>query len=227
LPLPANSAVNMSVDQVYFAPLYPGDTISSQSTITGIVPKKTRLGEGFIITEDIDHLNQNGVLVARTINTLLRFVKPESNDKTPPKAAEPLPAKPLVIPASDYPPVSMPVTMTALAKGAAAVRDFSPLHHDVDFARSVGHPTAFLSYSHQMSFVVRALGEWLGGDDRLQRLKLSMKTSIYLGRTCVCTGVRQKTDNPQPGIETIEVTLTSEDGTCTPGIAEVQTAGAR
>jgi len=232
VPLPADSGVNLGVDQYYFAPLMPGDTLSSQSTITEIIPKRMRLGDGFIITENIDHINQKGVVVARTVNTLFRFLKGSADSDQPakPQAASEARAapKPAFRPPSDFPSITMPVTMTRLAIGAGAVRDFSPLHHDIDLAREAGHPTAFFSYSYQMALIVRALGEWFDGDDCVRRLKLSMKSPIYLGKTCACTGVRQATHpNSEAGIDTIEVMLSTEDGPSTSGIAEIRTEAAR
>ena len=114
----------------------------------------------------------------------------------------------------------MPITTTCLAKAAAAVRDFSPLHHDVDLARAAGHPTAFASYSHQLAFLCRALGEWFDGDERVRRLKVVMKASIYLGKTLTCRGVRSA-EVVEPGVEVIDLTLSTEDGLCTTAIAEV------
>jgi acyl dehydratase len=224
LPLPADAAVNMGVDQVYLAPLRVGDRIGSQSTITAITPKRTRLGEGFIVTEEIDHRNQDGVIVGRTVNNLLRYTKtpPGASIANSAPAAKPAPTA-AAAPGDpgDFPMITMPITMTRLVTGAAAVRDFSLLHHDIDFARGAGHPTAFLSYSFQLAVLCRALGEWLGGDDRVRRLKVAMKASMYLGKTLTCRGARKRDGVGDAGVETIELTLATEDGTCTTATAEV------
>jgi acyl dehydratase len=217
LPLPADAAVNMAVEQVYGAPLMVGDRVTSQSTITAIVPKRTRVGEGFIVTEDIEHRNQRGELVGRTVNSLLRYQKAPKQDAADKPAEATKPAPP-ASQHSDFPTLVLPITMTRLATGAAAVRDFSPLHHDIEFARNAGHPTAFLSYSYQLAVLCRALGEWFDGDECVRELKVSMKAPVYLGKTLSCGGRRT-------GDETIELLLATEDGPCTMATARVSTSG--
>ncbi|HSV83249.1 MAG TPA: MaoC family dehydratase N-terminal domain-containing protein [Ramlibacter sp.] len=216
VPLPATSAVNLSVDQRYFAPLREGDRVSSRSTIRSIQPKTTRLGDGFIIVEEIEHRTRDA-LIATTLNTVLRF-SPKSQApaerKAPAEVASPEPE-------SDFPPVRVPITMTRLTCGAAAVRDFSPLHHDVDLARAVGHPTAFLSYSHQLAIAVSAIGRWFEGDAALRRLRLDLKLPVYLGKTLTCTAVEQPSAPGSERQRTLAIRLSTEDGTCTTGVAEL------
>lgn len=224
LPLPADAAVNMAVEQVYEAPLRVGDKLVSQSTITSIVPKRTRLGEGFIVTEDIEHRNQRGEVVGRTVNSLLRYRKePAPAPTAPPAAGASKAAAPAGPPASDFPAIALPITMTRLATAAAAVRDFSPLHHDIEYARNAGHPTAFLSYSYQLAVACRALGEWFDGDARVTHLKVSMKAPMYLGKTLTCTGRRSR-EAAAADAETIELALSTEDGLSTVATARVAAA---
>jgi acyl dehydratase len=231
LPLPANLAVITVFDQRYFAPLIPGDRVSTQSTITDIVPRRTRLGDGYFVTDEIDHWNQNGEIIARTVITMFRFsTKGYGSDSSP--NAPPNPghvasiSKTHALQTSDFLPINMPITMTKLVTAAGAVRDFSPIHHDVDIARKSGHPTAFVSFSFQMALIGRALGEWFGGDDCVRRIRLALKSSIYLGETVVCTGIRQDTASAvDKGIDTVELTLETDDGICTSGIAEIQSCG--
>ena len=91
----------------------------------------------------------------------------------------------------------------------------------MDFARNAGHPTAFLSYSYQVAFFCRALGEWFDGDARLRRLKVAMKAPIYLGKTLTCRGWRKRNATGAAETETIELTLATEDGPCTTATAGV------
>lgn len=225
VPIAATSGVNMGIDQKYHGPLDLGDTLVSQSTIEKITPKTTRLGEGFIIQELIEHRNQDGVLVATTENTLLRF-QPATDEKlkdAPKPAAAPPAATTPPEPASDFPTIATPITMTVLAKAAGAVRDYAPLHHDIELARAAGHATAFLSYSHQIALIVQAVSQWYGGDRGMRRLKLSMKKPIYLGKTCVAAGVRQPSEDA--GVDVIEVSLVTEDGLSSTGLVEIRTDG--
>jgi len=216
VPVDCNSAVNTALEQTYLAPLMVGDRVVSQSTILAIEPRKTRLGAGFQITERIEHRTDRGV-VACTENSMFRFQAPEHQPENSDGRRAAMPPLDGATPKSDFEPVLMPVTMTLLAAAAGAVRDYSRLHHDVDFARSVGHPTAFLSYSFQMAVVMRALGEWLEGDDRVHRLSLSMKAPIYLGQTVACTAVRGESGM-------LDITLSAGGRACTVGSANIEEA---
>jgi hypothetical protein len=76
VPLDTDAAVNVSVAQSYHTPLRYGDRITTQSRIAAIEPKQSRLGAGFMITEEITHSNQDGEVVAVTRNTMFRYRKP-------------------------------------------------------------------------------------------------------------------------------------------------------
>jgi acyl dehydratase len=220
VPVPCDSAVNTVFDQHYFAPLRIGHRLCSVSTISSIEAKTTRLGPGYLITEQIEHRNQTGELVARTDNTMFRFCKPDE-----PRSSADESDAPRSVPDSGtafgrLPAVELPVTISRLVAGAGAVRDMSRLHHDVDFARAAGHRTAFLSFSHQVALVVRALGDWLSGDERVCRLQLRMKRPIYLGTTAVCTGTWDDAADDSDRAR-LEVVLSSDGAPCTVGFAEI------
>jgi len=242
VPVPADSAVNTVVDQTYHAPLRVGDRLTSQSTILAVEPRRTRLGDGYLITERIEHRNQDDLLVATTDNSMYRFQK-EPAPRTGPAPVEPrrptdipgtmaaghtkedhfrTPFDPLGgPPRSDFEPVVLPITPTRLTVAAGAVRDFSPIHHDVDFARGAGHRTAFLSFSTQLAIVVRALREWLHGDEAVRRLDLRMKVPMYLGSIAACTGTRSLRADGPADRDVITVTLSADDVPCTVGTAEI------
>jgi acyl dehydratase len=209
VPVQADSAVNVAVDQTYRTPLRLGDRVTSTSVLTGVEERETRLGPGFMITETIEHSVPGTGVVARTANTVFRFrARPTSSAG----AGEDAPA---TIPESDFEPVVLPVTMTRLALAAGAMRDYSPIHHDVDAARAAGHPTAFLNYTFQMALMLRALGEWTGTDRRVRRLRLRLRRPVYLGRTVSCTGVRD------PAGPAVRVGLHTEDGLCSTAVADL------
>jgi acyl dehydratase len=220
VPLPVDSSVNTAIEQHYFQPLFCGDIVATSSTITAITPKRTRLGEGFFVTEEIEHRTQLGTVVAKTTNTMFRFRRgPQSSDG--PRVVSVRPAESaLQVPDGHVGLLSvpMPITMTRLVVGAGAVRDFSPLHHDVDAARAAGHATAFLSYSFQLALAVKALTGWVGDDSRITRLKLNLQTPVYLGRTVICRGTAPL-DRRQAC--SLPFVLATEDGVCTMGVADI------
>jgi acyl dehydratase len=115
--------------------------------------------------------------------------------------------------------------MTLLAKAAGAVRDFSLLHHDAQYAQQAGHRTAFLSYSTQTAIVASAIGQWFGGDERLRRLQLRMKSPMYMGDTAICAATRSDQPGRQAGDDVINVSLLAGDRVCTDGFAEIASEG--
>ena len=225
VPLPANAAVNRRVAQRYHAPLRIGDTVTSQSTIVAIEPKRTRLGDGFMVTEDIEHRNQRGELVATTTNTAYRYdrstVGTADRGPRPARAAKDQHAAPAD--AVELPAVALPITTTMLVRAAGGVRDFIPLHHDVDTAQRSGLPTMFASWSTLLAFLGRVVGEWFGVDATMRAVTLDMGTPVFVGRILTCTGTRPRSagdDAPLP----VDYALRTEDGTCTTGTIEIQQA---
>jgi acyl dehydratase len=224
VPLPVDSSVNTAIEQHYFAPLSCGDSVVTRSTITAIVPKRTRLGEGFFLTEEIEHRTQLGMLVAKTTNTMFRFLrgtKPNDNAGGAPARVPSTQTQEVADGHTELAPLSMPITMTRLVVGAGAVRDFSPLHHDVDAARSAGHATAFFSYSFQLALVVKALTRWVDDESRIARVKLNLQAPMYLGRTAVCSGTALA---GRGRAFSLPFLLSTEDGACTRGVADITEA---
>lgn len=222
VPLPADAAVNRRVAQRYFHPLHIGDTVTSQSTLVSIEPKQTRLGDGFMVTEEIAQRNQDGVLVATMTNTAYRYDR-RTVGKRDDAAAAPRSAarREERGPAGEaLAPVVLPITTTMLAKAAGGVRDFIPLHHDVDSARRAGLPTTFAAWATLLAVLGRAVGEWFGLDADLRSVSLDMRTSVFLGRTLTCSGTVAP-DPDEAGARRVDYALTTEDGTCVTGLIEV------
>jgi acyl dehydratase len=229
VPVPCDRAVNTSIDQTYLSDISVGDRITSQSTIVSIEPKTNRLGAGFRVTERIEHRNQRHELVACTDNTMFRYrasAVPTAGvtATSRPGSAAGATVEPAA-PVSDFEPLRLPITMTLLAKAAGAVRDFSLLHHDAQYAQQAGHRTAFLSYSTQTAIVASAIGQWFGGDERLRRLQLRMKSPMYMGDTAICAATRSDQPGRQAGDDVINVSLLAGDRVCTDGFAEIASEG--
>jgi acyl dehydratase len=221
VPLPTDAAVNRRVAQRYLLPLRIGDTVSSQSTIVAIEPKRTRLGDGFLVTEEIEHRNQHGELIATTDNTAYRYDRSTGGGgRSGPRPDGP-PPEPPAAPATfeGLAPVTLPVTATMLVRAAGGVRDFIPLHHDIEVARRSGLPTAFASWATLLAFVGRAVGEWFGIDSPARGVALDMRRPVFLGRTVTCEA--RRTVATDGGGALVDFALRTEDGTCTVGSVEV------
>jgi acyl dehydratase len=218
IPLPADAAVNREVAQRFVAPLRIGDTVTSQSSIVAIEPKRTRLGDGFMVTEDIEHRNQRGELVATTTNTAYRYDR-----STAGRAEDGAPGEPRTPRAAEDPgrrgeeagaPIVLPITTTMLVKAAGGVRDFIPLHHDDDTALRSGLPSMFASWSTLLAVIGRAIGEWRGLDAPVRGVSMDMRRPVFRGRTLRCEG--WALDGGR-----VDYALSTEDGTCTTGTIEL------
>ena len=220
IPLPADAAVNREVAQRFVAPLRIGDTVTSQSTIVAIEPKHTRLGDGFMVTEDIEHRNQRGELVATTTNTAYRYdrntVERQGGDapRTPRTPRAPRGEGTRQDGEQVGGPIVLPITTTMLVKAAGGVRDFIPLHHDDDTARRSGLPSMFASWSTLLAVIGRAIGEWCGLDAPVQGVSMDMRRPVFLGRTLRCEGWARDGSR-------VDYALSTEDGTCTTGTFEL------
>jgi hypothetical protein len=87
------------------------------------------------------------------------------------------------------PALQLPVSATAIVSGALASRDYSPLHHDKDYAvNEAGQRDIFMNTPHQAALFERYLSDWAGPRCRLGRMKFSMKTSVYAGESIILAG---------------------------------------
>jgi acyl dehydratase len=73
VPLDITARINVRVDQEFLQPVRHGDLLRCQSEITDIVPKRTKLGSGYFITEEIRYWNQREELVAVVTNTVFSY----------------------------------------------------------------------------------------------------------------------------------------------------------
>jgi acyl dehydratase len=81
VPVPGDTAINVSSDTEYFVPVRPGDKITLTEELTGLSEsQRTRVGVGNFVTTVSTYRNQHGVVVATQTNTLLRFRAEGSNE---------------------------------------------------------------------------------------------------------------------------------------------------
>jgi acyl dehydratase len=86
--------------------------------------------------------------------------------------------------------LQLDVTTTSVVAGAFATRDYSPLHHDYQYAtETAGHRDIFLNTMHQGALFQRLLTDNLGPRMRLGRLRIAMKNPVYAGAAVTVTGI--------------------------------------
>lgn len=82
VPVPGDRPINVTTDVEYFHPVHVGDRLSVTDTLVSISDeRKTALGKGHFIVTCSDYQNQQGMLVARATNTLLRYRASEDSDE--------------------------------------------------------------------------------------------------------------------------------------------------
>jgi acyl dehydratase len=55
----------------FHGPLYPGDSVTVTTTLTGIAEKTGRSGLFVLVTWKVDYVNQHGALVAETVGSMI------------------------------------------------------------------------------------------------------------------------------------------------------------
>jgi acyl dehydratase len=116
------------------------------------------------------------------------------------------------------------VTTTTVILGAAAARDWRPMHHDRAFAvERQGVRDIFLDSPTQGSWLERYVTDWTGPKGRIGRLGFRMRTSVFPGDTMVLRGtVRDvETDDAGCGWAVLDLTIRVGDVVCTEAQARV------
>lgn len=94
-----------------------------------------------------------------------------------------------VEPGQQIPALSFHVTASRLIAGAFASRDYSPLHHDRDYAVDVaGQRDIFANTQFQAALFERYLNDWSGPLGRIARMTFRMTSSVFAGDLVSLTG---------------------------------------
>ena len=82
----------------------------------------------------------------------------------------------------ELPTVELPVTSTVIVAGAIASRDFMPVHHDADYARSQGAPHMFMNILRTNGYLARYVSDWAGPRGRLRNIKVRLGAPAVPGQ---------------------------------------------
>jgi len=85
-------------------------------------------------------------------------------------------------------PMRIDVTATVVVAGAAATRDFMPVHHDRDYANSQGSPNIFLNILTDNGLCSRFLTDWAGPEAMVRRIAIRLGVPAYAGSKLEYTG---------------------------------------
>lgn len=75
-----------------------------------------------------------------------------------------------------------------IVAASIATRDFHPVHHNVEYARTIGHPTIFLNILTTNAYVERFVTEWAGRGARLKSITIKLGVPAYAGDTLSFAG---------------------------------------
>jgi hypothetical protein len=157
-----------TTDQEFLSDLRVGDRLVAEDVYIGVGDRKnTALGPGYFVTHRTSYTTTGGELVGRMTTTILHFrprpaaalADPAPAPAGPPGLASHATAGDLVEGAR-FGPVAIPVTATLIIAGACATRDFYPVHHDRDFARSHGNTDILMNILTTNGVLARVIGEW-------------------------------------------------------------------
>ena len=183
--------------QVYHAELRPGDRVRAVTTLEEVSDlKRTAMGPGHFITTRWEFHDQDNRNVATQLWTVLRFRTPEGAEAgaTPPAAAAPAPV-PAGGPLQGAPQVGqrteakiIPITPSFVVATALATHDFYAIHHDVDWARSLGRPDIFQNILTTTGLAGGVVTRWGGPAVRLRSVDLRLLAPNYPGDECRLIG---------------------------------------
>src|SRR5262249_27385399 len=86
------------------------------------------------------------------------------------------------------PELVIELTPTQIIAGAIASQDWAPVHHDRDFAQSMGHPDIFMNTQMSTGFVNRYITDWAGPDTVVEALDFRLGIPSYAHDTMTISG---------------------------------------
>ncbi len=189
----SNSAAT-NCRQDYHAELRPGDRIRAVTTVDKVSDlKRTAMGYGHFLTTRYEFYDQDDRHVATQLWTVLRFRAPDEAPAAPPaaeavavQAGGPLKGPPRVGQITEA--TVIPITPSFVVATAIATHDFYAIHHDVDWARSIGRPDIFQNILTTTGLVGGVVTRWGGPAVRLRSVDLRLLAPNYPGDECSFVG---------------------------------------
>jgi acyl dehydratase len=180
--------------QDYHHELRPGDRVRAVTTLEKVSDlKRTAMGPGHFITTRYEFYDQDDRNVATQLWTVLRFRTPDqmpvaspAAERAPVVAGGPLQGAPEVGQITEA--TVIPITPSFVVATAIATHDFYAIHHDVDWARSIGRPDIFQNILTTTGLVGGVVTRWGGPAVRLRSVDLRLLAPNYPGDECAFAG---------------------------------------
>ncbi len=130
-----------------------------------------------------------------------------------------------VAPGERLPALVRRLTDTDVALGAAAARDWRPMHHDHTHAvERAGARAIFMSTPNQAAWLERYVTDWTGPTGRLGRMSYRMSGLLCSGDEMTVNGVVEDVERDEQGCgwARVRITVTVDEAavtTCTVRVA--------
>jgi acyl dehydratase len=119
-------------------------------------------------------------------------------------------------------PLEVDVTPTVIVAGAVATRDFMPVHHDRDYAKTQGAPGIFMNILSDTAYCSRFLTDWAGPNAMVRRVAIRLGVPMFPGSKLVYTGtVTSHERRGDEGVVKVEFRATNDLGDHLIGTAEL------
>lgn len=82
----------------------------------------------------------------------------------------------------------VPITATQIVAGAMASRDFEPVHHDIEMARTRGLPNIFMNILTSGGLTCRYVTDWAGPEALVRNMKFRLGIPNFPGDTMTYAG---------------------------------------
>jgi len=180
----ATLATNSELE--FFRYLHPGDRVTATTELESISERKgTGIGLGYFVTWVMIYTDQNGETVGRQVFRILKF-KPGLPENTGPKSGKKAP--PPEPTGEKLPQFDLNLTSTRIVAGAIASRDFMPVHHDAEYARSQGAPDMFMNILTTNGYVSRYITDWAGPEAMVRKIDIKLGAPAVPGKIMSFTG---------------------------------------
>jgi acyl dehydratase len=110
--------------------------------------------------------------------------------------------------------VSLELTRDRIVMIVCGTRDIFPLHHDDEFARSMGYKAAAAPIAFLQGLLGRCLTDWTGPTGKIQKVSLRLNSPNYQGDTISVAGkvTRKYVDTGHHKVD-CELVVIKQDGT--------------
>ncbi len=183
----------------FYAPLRPGDIITSSARIGDIYEREGKSGRMLFIRMDNEHRNQKNELVGITSEAMVSLEGSSSSKSSEPV---PLPEEAKTMPPGkkqlyfddvevgmSLPSLTKSITLVIILKWGAAVNDYGPHHYDRQFANQMlGLPDVIAHGPLNAAFLAQLVTNWMGGEGFLKKHYSEMRGNVFPGDTMTFRG---------------------------------------